>query len=117
PSYVPRATPQEPDRHFLRHAILSTRSVAVWAEGDQPFRDLRWDKAGVRLGVVCGGADGALHLVRAGQLLSPAVNRAPVRGFAGWSANEEHLAYVVPDGLPLGNDEPWALLLMADTAA
>jgi Tol biopolymer transport system component len=117
PSYVPGPTPQNPGCHFLRQATLATRAVDVWAEGDQPFRDLRWDKAGLRLGVVRGGESGSLHLVRQGQPLSPAVNRVPVRRFAGWSANGERLAYVAPDGLPLASDEPWALLLIADASA
>jgi Tol biopolymer transport system component len=116
-SYVPGPTPQQPGRHFLRHATLATRAVDVWAEGDQPFRDLRWDRAGLRLGVVRGGEEGSLHLVRQGQPLSPAVNRLPVRRFVGWSGNGEQLAYVVPDGLPLASEEPWALLLIPDAKA
>jgi hypothetical protein len=117
PSYLPGPTPQQPDRHFLRHVTLATRAVDVWAEGDQPFRDLLWDRAGRRLGVVRGGEDGSLHLVQQGRPLSPAVNRAPVRRFAGWSGNGGRLAYVVPDGLPLATDEPWALLLLPDASA
>jgi hypothetical protein len=117
PSYAPGPAPQQPGRHFLRHATLTTRAVDVWAEGDQPFRDLLWDRAGLRLGVVRGGEDGSLHLVRQGRPLSPAVNRAPVRRFAGWSSNGERLAYVVPDRLPLVGDEPWALLLIPDASA
>jgi hypothetical protein len=117
PSYLPGPTPQQPGRHFLRHAMLATRTVDVWAEGDQPFRDLTWDRAGVRLGVVRGGETGSLHLLRQGQPLSPAVNRAPVRRFAGWSAGDERLAYIVPDELPVAKDDPWALLLLSDALA
>src|SRR5439155_12520866 len=117
PSYLPGATPQQPAHHFLHHATLATREVKVWAEGKQIFRDALWDRAGLRLGVVRGGADGALHLIRRGEPLSPAVNRAPVRRFAGWSGNGAHLAYIAPDTLPLAGDEPWALLLLPDASA
>jgi hypothetical protein len=117
PSYVPGPTPKQPGCHFLRHAVLATRAMEVWAEGDQPFRDLRWDKDGSRLGVVRGGEDGSLHLVRQGQPMSPKVNTAPVRRFAGWSEDNKRLAYDVPDDMPPASKEPWALLLIADTAA
>jgi Tol biopolymer transport system component len=117
PSYVPGPTPQQPGRHFLRHATLATRTVDEWVEGDQPFRDLLWDKAGLRLGVVRGGDHGSLHLTEDGEPLSPAVNLAPVRRFAGWSSNDERLAYVAPDDLPLASDAPWALLLIPDPSA
>jgi hypothetical protein len=117
PSYLPGPTPGQPGRHFLRHATLATRTVDVWAEGDQPFRDLTWDRAGLRLGVVRGGEGGSLHLLRQGRPLSPAINRIPVRRFAGWSPNDERLAYIVPDDLPLARDEPWALLLLPDVLA
>jgi hypothetical protein len=117
PSYVPGPMPKQPGRHFLRHAVLATRAMEVLAESDQPFRDLRWDKDGSRLGVVRGGEDGSLHLVRQGQPISPKVNTAPVRRFAGWSEDNKRLAYVVPDDMPLGSEEPWALLLIADPSA
>jgi hypothetical protein len=117
PSYVPGPNPKQPGRHYLSQATLATRAVDVWAEGDQPFRDLVWDKAGVRLGVVRGGEDGALHFVQQDQPLSPAINRAPVRRFAGWSADGARLAYIVPEGLLPASDAPWALLLIADTSA
>src|SRR5215831_12767586 len=117
PSYVPGPMPEQPGRHFLRHAVLATRAMEVWAEGDQPFRDLRWDKDGSRLGVVRGGEDGSLHLVRQGQSMSPKVNTAPVRRFAGWSEDNKRLAYVVPDDMPPASKEPWALLLIADPSA
>jgi hypothetical protein len=117
PSYVPGPTPGQPGRYSLRHATLATRAVDVWAEGDQPFRDLVWDRAGLRLGVVRGGEAGSLHLARQGQPLSPAVNRVPVRRFAGWSADGERLAYVVPDRLPPTGDVSWALLLLPDPSA
>ena len=107
----------EPRGHFLHHATLATRDVKVWAEGEQVFRDAVWDRSGLRLGVVRGCADGALHLIRRGEPLSPAVNRAPVRRFAGWSGNGAHLAYIAPDALPLAAGEPWALLLLADASA
>ena len=117
PSYVPGLSPQQPGRHYLRHATLASRAVDVWAEGDQPFRDLVWDKAGLRLGVVRGGEFGSLHVVRQGQPLSPPINRSPVRRFAGWNANDERLAYIVPDELPLPGTAAWALLLIADPTA
>jgi hypothetical protein len=100
PSYVPGSAPQQPGRHFLCQATLATRAVDVWAEGNQAFRDLLWDRTGTRLGVVRGGADGSLHLVRKGQPLSPPINHAPVRRFAGWNADGTQLAYVAPDELP-----------------
>jgi hypothetical protein len=109
--------PKQPGRHFLRHAVLATRAMEVWAEGDQPFRDLRWDKGGSRLGVVRGGEEGSLHLVRQGEPMSPKVNTAPVRRFAGWSEDNKRLAYVAPDDMPPASKEPWALLLIADPAA
>jgi tetratricopeptide (TPR) repeat protein len=116
-SYVPDPTPKRPGRHFLRHATLAPRAVEVWAEGDQPFRDLVWDKAGLRLGFVRGGLDCSLHIVQQGKQVSPAINRAPVRRFVGWNSNNERLAYVVPEELPLASDAPWALLLIPDTSA
>jgi Tol biopolymer transport system component len=117
PSHVPAATPGQPGRHFLRHATLATRTVEVWAEGDRPFRDLVWDRTGTRLGVVRGGEGGSLHLVGQGQPLSPAINRTPVRHFAGWSADGDRLAYIVPDELPLEKGTHWALLLAPDPLA
>jgi hypothetical protein len=117
-SYVPGPAPQQPGRHFVRHATLAARTVDVWAEGDQPFRDLLWDRAGLRLGVVRGGEDGSLHLLRHNQPWPEAVNRgAPVRRFAGWSADGRRLAYVVPGKLPAASAAPWALLLLADASA
>jgi hypothetical protein len=116
-SWVPGATPQQPGRHVLHHATLATRAVEEWAAGDQPYRDLRWDGAGRRLGVVCGDGDGTLHLAEKGQPLSPPINRAPVRRFAGWSADGNRLAYVVPDELPLAGGADWALLLLQDPLA
>jgi hypothetical protein len=117
PSFVPGPTSEQPGRHFLRHAVLATHAMGIWVEGDQPFRDLRWDKEGLRLGVVRGGEKGSLHLVRQGQPLSPKVNEAPVRRFAGWSEDNKRLAYVAPDDLPPASEEPWALLLIADNLA
>lgn len=117
PSYRPDPVPQQPGRYFLRHGTLATRTVEVWAEGDQPFRDLRWDPAGLRLGVVRGGEGGSLHILQKGQPLSAAINRGPVRRFAGWSASAEHLAYVVPDEATSQRESPWALLLIADALA
>jgi hypothetical protein len=115
-SFEPAATAQQLGRHFLHCGMFATRTVEVWAEGDQPFRDLQWEMDGIWLGVVCGDKEGSLHLVREGQPLSRAVNRAPVRRFGGWSANGEHLAYVAPDSLTLANDADWALLLISDPA-
>jgi Tol biopolymer transport system component len=104
-------------RHFLQRGTLGTREMEVWAEGDQPFLDLHWDKDGLRLGVVRGGEDGSLHLVRQGQPLPPAVNGSPVRRFLGWSPHNKQLAYIVPDELPFASADPWALLLIADASA
>jgi tetratricopeptide (TPR) repeat protein len=116
-SYLPGPTAQQAGRHFLRHATLATQSVEEWASGDRPYRDLRWDPAGRRLGVVCGDDGGTLHLAEPGRRLSPAINRAPVRRFAGWSADGERLAYVVPDELPLAGGTDWALLLAPEATA
>jgi WD40-like Beta Propeller Repeat len=116
-SHVPGERADQPGRHFLRHGTLGTQTLDVWAEGDQPFRDLHWDKDGSRLGVVRGGEDGSLHLARQGEPLSAAINRSPVRRFAGWSADNKRLAYIVPGELSLASTEPWPLLLIADTSA
>jgi hypothetical protein len=116
-SSEPGPTPQPPGRHVLRHAVLATRSVEEWASGDRPYRDLRWDGAGRRLGVICGDDDGALRFAEQGRPLSPPINHAPVRRFAGWSADGDWLAYVVPDDLPSAGGDEWALLLLSDPRA
>jgi len=58
-----------------------------------------------------------LHIwERAGGLSEPLNNR-PVRGYAGWCAAGDHLAYVVP-GDVLGADQPlWSFLLVPDPLA
>ncbi len=117
PTCSPASKPEQPDRHFVRQATLATRTVEVWVEGDQPFRDLVWDRAGLRLGVVRSGKIPSLHLVRQGQPLLPAINRTPVRRFAGWSSEDKQLAYIVADEPALGAEEPWALLLLPDELA
>jgi hypothetical protein len=117
PTYTASADPKQPGRHFLRHATLATESLDVWAVGDQPYRELRWDKAGQTLGVIRGGTDGVLLLMRQGRELAPGVNREPVQRFIGWNATGERLAYVVQDKLPLASDQPWALLLLVDPSA
>jgi hypothetical protein len=117
PTYVPGPTSQEAGKHCLRLAAMATKTVQVWTDGDQPFRDLHWDDAGERLGLVWGADQGSLHIARRGESFSLGTNNLPVRRFVGWNKHGDRLAYVVPDALPLGSGFSWALLLFPDATA
>jgi tetratricopeptide (TPR) repeat protein len=109
--------PNEPARHALHLGTLATRQVDALADGPKPFRDLFWAPDGERLGVVQGDETGSLHIARRGQPLSQAINRRPVRRFAGWSAAGRNIAYIVPDQLADPAGESWAFLLPPDPLA
>src|SRR5262249_22114650 len=96
-SCTARATPQQTARHVLRVGDPSTRSVAVWSEGPDTFRDLHWTPDSTSLGLVRDGPSPTLHLIRQGGPLSQPLNHGPVRKFAGWDAQGQHLAYTVPE--------------------
>ncbi len=115
-SYRPSATQGQPGTHLLRTADLAARTVQTVAESPEPFRDLAWAPDGKRLGVVKGKELGTLHVVQDG-VLGPAINRRPVRLFAGWRSDGSRLCYVVPDTFPL-QDENWnAFLFVPDPLA
>jgi hypothetical protein len=117
PTLSPPAPGAARGRHCLRHCNLSTRVIDTWAECDEPFRDLRWDPAGKRLGVIQGAEVGSLRVAEAGTGLSSALHREPVRHFIGWSVAGDRLAYVAPDKLPLGGEELWSFFLIPDELA
>jgi dipeptidyl aminopeptidase/acylaminoacyl peptidase len=95
--------------YYLYLGTLATRKVEKLAEDEQPLRDVRWSPDGERLGYVAGAEEGSLYLLRlAGG--KPARLAANVRGFAGWDANNEHLAYVAADPIPHRDGTAWALL-------
>jgi hypothetical protein len=107
----------QPIRHFLCLGNLVSHEVTVAAAAGEPFRDLHWAPDGNLLGVVQGGEVGSLRLLPEGGELSEPINRRPVRHFAGWERGGGHLAYVVPDRVPLTDGPTWAFLLVADPLA
>ena len=44
PAYMPGKTKNQPGRHFLYQGTLATHQVDLWSEGEQPYRDLQWDR-------------------------------------------------------------------------
>lgn len=108
---------QQPIRHFLCLGNLVSHDVTVAAAAGEPFRDLHWAPDGSLLGVVEGGEVGALRLLPEGGELSEPIDRRPVRHFAGWERGGGHLAYVVPDRVPLADGPTWAFLLVPDPLA
>jgi hypothetical protein len=112
-SCTPGAKKEDPGRYSLRLGTLAEQVVKTLADSNEPFRDLCWSPDGV-LGVVRGGDEGTLHLVRPGEPLSGPVNHHPVRRLAGWSGDGRHLAYVAPGSIPFKDGAEWAILLLPD---
>ncbi len=116
-SYVPGMTKEEPGRHTLWFGTLANQQMEELVQGDQPYRELHWSPDNKQLGMLRGEQDAALHLLPLGKPLSQPINNKPVRRFAGWNKDGSHLAYVVPDGSVVDEDDMWAFLLVPDIEA
>jgi WD40-like Beta Propeller Repeat len=114
-SYIPSPNKEQTGKATLRLGNLATRTVEVLAETTAPLRDLHWTPDGRRLGMV--QAPGSLHVLVPGTPLSPAINRRPVRRFAGWNGAGNRLAYVAADPIPHASGETWAFLFVPDERA
>ncbi|MGE3804372.1 MAG: hypothetical protein AB7K24_06845 [Gemmataceae bacterium] len=113
----PPVTDQERPAYFVHLGDLATRKLELLAHGKTPFRDLCWAASGEQLGLVRDGQEPALLLLRPGVEPGPPVNSRPVRQFVGWSVGGKHLAYIVPDRIPLTEGPGWAFLLLPDRKA
>ncbi len=109
--WQPGKPKETPDRAALWVGKPAAQTVDRWAEGKEPFRDLHWTPDGTRLGFVVGKVTGSLHLMDKPGELGTAINRTPVRRFAGWDSHGDQLGYVVPSGPTTPEDSPWAFLL------
>src|SRR5262249_22740445 len=90
------------------------RKRSPGAAGTQPVRDLHWERDGAGLGVVQGRETGSLHLVGSDGKMTLAGTQQPVRRFAGWNANGQQLAYVVPEWECPKPEEARAFVLTPD---
>lgn len=102
---------ETPDCGSLWVGDPAAETVEEWATGTEPFRDLHWTPDGSHLGVVAGNVTGSLYLMSKRGELGAAINRVPVRRFAGWDGRGDQLAYVVPSPATTPDANAWAFLL------
>jgi hypothetical protein len=113
-SHTPGTTQEDPGRSSLWLGTMANRQVERWADGTEPLRQLHWDPAGSRLGLVRGRANPSLHLIQRPGEWSASISRKPVRRFAGWNATGDRLAYIVAEPMPAATSQNWAFLLVPD---
>jgi hypothetical protein len=116
-SHIPGKTKEDPGRYILRLGTLANHQVETLADGNEPTRNLRWAGDGKRLGLVRGDQQPSLHLLELGGKLSRSISARPVRQFAGWNAEDDHLAYVTAAPLDTSEKPLWAFLLVPDHTA
>jgi WD40-like Beta Propeller Repeat len=132
-TYRQGSSQSDPGESRLSIGRPAARRIEEVAREGARLHDLHWSPRGEMLGLVRDGIEpspiamptvpstpsqtATLHIWdRAGGLSEPLNNR-PVRGYAGWCAAGDHLAYVVP-GDVLGADKPlWSFLLVPDPLA
>jgi hypothetical protein len=112
----PGAGPQEAGRHALWLGTLDGQRVQKLLEEPQPMHDLVWHPDGERLGFISGLDAGPLKIVDLKQTITT-VTTVPVRGFAGWDATGQHLAYTSAGAIAHKDDAGHALLFFPDPQA
>jgi hypothetical protein len=96
---------------------MADGTVTQIDEGDQAYRDVAWSPDGERLGLVCGGELGSLHVFWPEEGLGTPLVGETVRRFAGWNRTGRHLAYVAVAADLLKTALPYHWLLLPDPLA
>jgi len=98
-------------RYAIRIGHLANRNVRNLIEDEARFSDLQWTPDNQRIAVLHHDDFSSLCILDLLGNLSEPLNSRPIRRFAGWDATGAWLSYVVPESVPLlEENEHWALL-------